>query len=239
MNLGINFNRRPVQLGGTLLMGTGLWAVGRWYFATKPGHASAHPSVTALDHFLPEAEFRGAVSSPIQASPYAIFQALGAVTVADMPLARWLGELRYWPGRLLGRLPTATMNTQPFLQELMADHTTIILAERPDQEVVLGTIGKFHNLLDQHMVSLSSPQAFLDFKQPEYQKLAMSVRLTGDEPAARQRLTLEHRTQALSPAARWKFALYWLGIKPGGNFVSWLLLRAIKRRAEQSVGLKT
>ena len=46
------------------------------------------------------------------------------------------------------------------------------------------------------------------------------------------RLTLEHRTNALDSSARGKFALYWIGIKPGGNFVSWLLLRAIKRRAE-------
>jgi hypothetical protein len=63
----------------------------------------------------------------------------------------------------------------------------------------------------------------------------MSFRITGNDPATGYRFTLEHRTQALSPAARWKFALYWLGIKPGGNFVSWLMLRAIKRRAETNV----
>jgi hypothetical protein len=62
----------------------------------------------------------------------------------------------------------------------------------------------------------------------------MSLRIAGTDPASGYRLTLEHRTQALSPTARWKFALYWLGIKPGGNFVSWLMLRAIKRRAESA-----
>ena len=50
---------------------------------------------------------------------------------------------------------------------------------------------------------------------------------------------LEHRTHALSPSSPQKFGFYWLAIKPGGNFLSWLLLQAIKRRAERSVGVET
>ncbi|MBX3013091.1 MAG: hypothetical protein KF832_16355, partial [Caldilineaceae bacterium] len=99
-----------------------------------------------------------------------------------------------------------------------------------------GSVGKYHQLLDQAIEVLPDPVAFLAFDQPDYQKLAMSFRVdehpVGNELAHCYRLTLEHRTHALSPAARRHFALYWVAIKPGGNFVSWLLLRAIKRRAE-------
>jgi hypothetical protein len=45
---------------------------------------------------------------------------------------------------------------------------------------------------------------------------------------------MEHRTHALSPGSRRKFALYWwLMIKAGSAVLARMLLRAIKRRAEQ------
>jgi hypothetical protein len=46
------------------------------------------------------------------------------------------------------------------------------------------------------------------------------------------RLILEHRTHALSEESRKQFARYWLAIKPGGEFMSKLLLKAVKQRAE-------
>jgi hypothetical protein len=101
--------------------------------------------------------------------------------------------------------------------------------------VVLGAIGKFHHLMDQQFVPLYHAEDFLHFAQPDYQQLVMSIRVEGDDPKTGYRLVLEHRTHALSPAARRKFWLYWLAIKPGGNFVSWLMVRAIKRRAEAAI----
>ena len=52
-------------------------------------------------------------------------------------------------------------------------------------------------------------------------------------------MVLEHRTHALSATARRKFRTYWFAIKPTGNYVSWLLLRAIKRRAERAAREQT
>lgn len=209
-------------------IGSVLVALGRWYL--RP--VSKTPDGTLLDQVLPDAEFSGQVSVVIHAAPNAIFQALRAVTLADMPLAKFLGELRYLPARLMGKQAEAPA-TEPFMKLVMAESGNVLLAETPERELVVGSVGKYHNLLDQQIASLQSPAEFLRFDQPNYQKLAMSFRIAGSEPTAGYKLILEHRTHALSPAARAKFALYWLGIKPGGNFVSWLLLRAIKRRAEQ------
>jgi hypothetical protein len=209
-------------------IGTALLALGRWY--TLP--ASPATTGTLLDQVLPDAEFNGAVSVVIHAPPSAIFQALCEVTLADMPLAKVIGELRYLPARLTGKATAETQDTKPFMQLVMSGGGTIVLAEKPNRELVVGSVGQYHNLTDQQIAPLNSPTDFLTFDQPDCQKLAMSFRLTGDNPTTGYTFTLEHRTHALSPAARWKFALYWLGIKPGGNFVSWLMLRAIKRRAE-------
>jgi hypothetical protein len=188
-----------------------------------------------LDEFLPDSEFNGRVSVVVHAPPHAIFTALHAVTLDDMPLATWLGQLRYLPGRLLGRTAIEAPPNGPFMNQVQAGGGNLVLAEAPDREVVLGAIGKFHNLTDQQFVPLHDAEDFLHFAQPDYQKLAMSIRVEGDDPKVGYRLVLEHRTLALSPAARRKFWLYWLAIKPGGNFVSWLMLRAVKRRAEAAI----
>jgi hypothetical protein len=185
--------------------------------------------------YLPEAEFAGAVSVDIHASASVIFDALQNVTLDDMPLAKWLGTLRYLPGLLVGRKASAQpVKAQPFMQVIQSEGGNIVLDEEPDSEVVVGTIGKFHNLLDQQIVPLRHVDDFVRFDEPDYQKLAMSFRLLPLHQDSGYRLTLTHRTHALSRAARWKFALYWIGIKPGGNFVSWLMLRAIKSLAEKA-----
>jgi hypothetical protein len=189
-------------------------------------------SSTRLTQFVPAAQFCGQVSVTVQAPPEAIFCALQEITLCDMPVAAWLGEVRYLPGRLTGRLPDEAPNTQPFMELVQGEGGNIVLAEDPDREIVLGAIGKLHDVQDQQFVPLSGPDAFLRFNQPAYQKLAMSLRVVPLKQENGYRLLLDHRTQALSQSSRWKFALYWLAIKPGGNFVSWLLLRAVKRRAE-------
>jgi hypothetical protein len=157
------------------------------------------------------------------------------MTLDDMPLAKWLGTLRYLPSLLVGKQTRVEpAEVKPFLEVLQTESGNIILDEEPDREIVIGAIGKFHNLMDQQIVPLRHVGDFTRFDEPDYQKLAMSFRLLPLHQDSGYRLTLTHRTHALSRAARWKFALYWIGIKPGGNFVSWLMLRAIKSLAEKA-----
>src|SRR5205085_2699506 len=62
----------------------------------------------------------------------------------------------------------------------------------------------------------------------------MSVRVAPTGGPGEHWLVLEHATRALSPVAERKFTRYWGVIKPIGAFVSWQLLRAIRRRAEHA-----
>lgn len=112
----------------------------------------------------------------------------------------------------------------------MIDGGTVVLAEEPLREIVLGTIGKFHQVLNQEPVSLRDSAEFRNFDDRPYQKLVMGLRVEGASRG--RRLVLEHRTHALSPESHKAFARYWIIIRPIGHFVSWLLLRAVRRRAE-------
>jgi hypothetical protein len=106
------------------------------------------------------------------------------------------------------------------------------LGEEPGHQVVLGAIGKFHELSDQQIVHVHDADEFRRFLHADYQKLAISLRVTGDDPVTGCTLTLEHRTHAMSEHARKQFSRYWLAIKPGGGFATHQLLGAVKHRAE-------
>ena len=112
-----------------------------------------------------------------------------------------------------------------------------MLAEQPDRDLVVGTIGKLHDLLDQQFVALDSPEAFRRFAEPDYEKFVQGFRLAGGDAASGYTLVAEHRTQALGASARWKFALYWyLLVGWSGNQLLRMLLQAVKRRAEREAG---
>jgi hypothetical protein len=184
---------------------------------------------TLLDEALPVYEFRGRVFAKVHAPPAEIFRALHEVTLAEMPLAFVLGSLRYLPGRLTGRQPPSDPH-RPFWEAIRP----LVLAEAPDREVVIGSIGKLHDLLDQQFVPLRDADEFARFRQPDYQKLAISVRIDGGDARRGYRVIAEHRTHPLDPGARRKFALYWwVLIKVGSAVMLRLLLNAVRRRAEQ------
>jgi hypothetical protein len=166
----------------------------------------------------------------IHAPPPGIFRALRAVTPAEMPLAHALGTIRYLPGLLSGRMQRRTDElTRPFVEALAWP----TLAEQPDREVVVGTIGRLHDLLDQQFVQLASPEAFERFDTPDYEKQAESFCIAGGSDAAGYVLLAEHRTQPIGPSARWKFAWYWYRLVGwSGNWLLRMLLEAVRRRAE-------
>jgi hypothetical protein len=231
------------KVAGAAAVASALLAIVHWYRRPLPPPLLGNGEQAKdswLYFYLPEAEFAGEVSVNIHASASAIFNALQRVTLDDMPLARWIGTVRYLPGKLGGATgskmePDHVEVGEPFLTTLQVESGNIILADEPGRELVIGAIGKFHNLFDQQMVPLATAQEFLLFNDPHYQKLAMGFRVNPLADHTGYRVTLTHRTHALSQVARWKFTFYWLGIKHGGNFVSWLMLRAIKSLAEEAI----
>lgn len=216
-------------------VGAALVGIAYWYRRPVATWQKADSQENLLRNFLPKAEFTGEVSIVIHAPPEAISSAIRRVALSDMPLANWLGQLRYLPRKLAGKDEAPKqVTTQPFIKFLQDEGGNIVLAEVPNRELIFGAIGKFHQFTDQSFVPLHTPQDFIEFSDPDYQKLAMSFVITPLSDGTAARLSLIHGTHALSDRARRNFALYWLFIKPGGNFVSWCMLRAIKALAEAS-----
>jgi len=184
--------------------------------------------MSLLDDVMPEYEFAQRVAIPIHTPPASILRALHEVTLDEMPLANGLGTIRYLPARLLGRMPAKSK--EPFFEQLLRGGN-VVLAERPGKEVILGAIGKFHQVLDQEPVKLRDAAHFRSFDDPAYQKLVIDIRV---ERNHHRKVVLEARTHALSDESKRAFARYWIVIKPLGNFVSWLLLRAARRHARRA-----
>ncbi len=114
----------------------------------------------------------------------------------------------------------------------MLESGTLILVDAAPREIITGSAGRLHRVVDQAPVHFSNNQAFHRFGDPEYEKLFMSIRVEPSERPGEQWLVLEHATVPLSLEAGQRFKPYWLVIKPTGAFVSRELLKAIGRRAE-------
>jgi hypothetical protein len=189
------------------------------------------PPSPAFEATARGAQFRDRVAVVVKAPPEAIFQALHEVTLRDMKFAWLLGELRYLPSRLTGRMPAAD-SRRPFMKTLI-DGGTLVLRDDAPREVITGSAARLH-CVHQAPQRFANREAFEAFDDPGHEKLFMSVRAAPTGCPGEHWLVLEHATRALSPLAERQFALYWRVIKPMGGFVTWQLLRAVRRRAERA-----
>lgn len=182
-----------------------------------------------IDTIEPDRRFVQRVRVHVDAPAHVAMRALREVTVSDMPLARFLGALRYLPARLMGRMKKP-VTEQPFIDQLLEDGS-VLLANR-DDDIVIGGIGKYHQIIDQEPLRIPDPFFYERFEGSAYEKLAMELRAIEREGGCD--LVLEARTHPLGPESTRSFARYWKVIDPMGRFVSWLMLRAAKRRAERA-----
>ncbi len=189
-----------------------------------------------MDSFLPRYHFREVHTEVIMAPSTRIFEAINDVTPDEIPWLSILFSLRALPSHFLGRTSaTLFRSKQPCLEQLLKGGF-ILLEDRVDQELVLGTVGQFWKLFlnDSSLhVPIVNAREFLAFDRSGYAKSVINFSLK--KCSKRKGIVLRTETRVWIPdlQTRLKFACYWLLISGGSGLLRRIMLRAIKRRAEQ------
>jgi hypothetical protein len=173
--------------------------------------------VRPLDYYLPDYEFSERHSLAIDAPAAHIDAALRTISIRDIAVARTL-----WRMRRLGR-PYGD-SKKPFVG---GELPGVVLEDVPEEGIVLGLTGQFWRLLgSRDRDKPRTADEFLAFTRPDTCKAVIDFRV------GRSSLSTETRVHVGDPAARRRFRLYWLVIRPFSGLIRILLLRAARRRAE-------
>ena len=171
-----------------------------------------------IDDFMPEFDFHERHETLVAAPRDAVRRAADEWRPSESFLWRWLLRLRGLGG------PGGT------LREWAEINGFLCLAEHED-EIVYGQAGRFWAVDERGaFVSPRTVEEFRAFADPQYAAAVMNVRVDAIAPNS-TRLFTETRVRALSGAARRRFRLYWLLIRPFSGLLRRAMLNGIKRAA--------
>jgi hypothetical protein len=180
-------------------------------------------TTTLLDEALPEFDYRSRHDRHVLASPEDVARA-----VERYQLGRDSSSLVRLLFRLRGlRIPSGS------LRDALAGLGFSVLAERPGEEVVVGTIGRFWALRERDY--LERPRGLEDFhafSPPGWAKGAMNLRVEARDDGS-STLVTETRVLCVDDHARRRFAPYWTLIRVFSGWIRRDLLGGIARIAER------
>lgn len=177
-----------------------------------------------LDELMPAWDERERHQRRIDAPPERVYEAVRAVTDAEMPLTRVLLAIRAL------RKPQRR-GDRPLLDEFAA-LGFVLLGERPGSELAMGAIGRFWSLRGNAPIPIRSREEFDGFDEPGYAIAVMAFEVVPENGGSR--LVTETRIRSTDAASRRRFRLYWRIIRLGSGAIRRSLLRAVKRRAESA-----
>ena len=191
---------------------------------------TTHSERALIVKFLPHADFAAAREICIEAPAAVVYERLLATDFYTSWIVRLLMSLR--TGRRIRQQPRPAGD----LRQRFERTGFAVLAERPNEEVVIGVAGKFWRPDGGRHLNLRADD-FLEFSRPGEAKAAWNFRL---KPGKLQGtvLSTETRIACFGRAARWKFGCYWALIAPFSSVIRKAILRRVKAEAELAVGRK-
>ena len=189
---------------------------------------------TLLDEFLPEFDVRISRATRIGASPERVYASLRNADFDYWGITRALYALRTLPSFPLAPRETwrrfrEELGRQRFtLEDMLADGFTL-LGERPDEELLLGTVGRFW--LARGELRATSPQSFREPAPPGNAKAAWNFTV-GRRADGITELRTETRVLCTDLVSKRRFRAYWRLIKPFSGLIRNEMLTAVRTAAE-------
>lgn len=179
-------------------------------------------SAVLIDDFLPDYDVRERHGIRVHAPIEKVYTTVRELDISQANLSMFLFRLRGLPA---GRAAPSCFKLDDFLKMRF-----ILLGERPDEELLLGLVGRFWTPSGE-LLRLDA-EGFRDFKEPGYAKAAWNFTLA-KQPHDEVMLATETRVYCLDETSRRRFRLYWLFIGAFSGLIRRELLRTVKRSAER------
>jgi hypothetical protein len=220
--------RTRSRAGLVLVAGVILSAVGMNLPASELRVAAGR---NQLDQFVPVYQFYEFHSTRVAAPKERVYRAIKEVRADEIRLFRTLT----WIRRMGRPGPESVLNAperQPLL-EVVNRSGFMLLAEEPDQEIVIGTLVAAPP--GWRPKPNATPEDFKAVHAPGFALAAMNFHLQ-DDAAGGTLVTTETRVYATDASTRRRFARYWRVIYPGSALIRRMWLRAVQRGAEGPPG---
>ncbi len=176
-----------------------------------------------IDEFLADYDFGSSYDIQISASPSVVYERLF-----------WLDFNEVWINRLLETIRTGKLVSPSRLATTLSQRLQgtgfVMLAEVPNEELLMGIAGRFWRPDGGRCLDLTAPD-FVGFARPGFAKVVWNFSLRADS-SEETVLSTETRTKCFGPAARWKFGIYWFLIYPFSGLIRKAILNRVKRDAE-------
>src|SRR5438045_3354508 len=178
-----------------------------------------------IDNFLPVHDFGAAYDIRINAPASIVYECLLRSDFNEHWIVRLLMTLR------TGKRTPRNRNPGDVRQRLR-DTGFVMLADVPEEELVLGVAGRFWRFDGGRCLDLDA-NSFSAFSRPGYAKAAWNFRFLAESPGSTI-LSTETRIQCFGDAAFWKFRAYWLFVGPFSGLIRKAILRQVKAKAASS-----
>jgi hypothetical protein len=178
-----------------------------------------------IDEFLPNYDFSAIYEVRIDAPASIVYESMLRSDFGELWLVRLLMTLR--TGKRMRRSGGASD-----LRQRLQGTGFVMLAEVPDEELVMGVAGRFWRHDGGRCMELTAAN-FPAFSRPGHAKVAWNFKLRAESPESTV-LSTETRIRCFEPAALWKFRVYWSLVGPFSGLIRKAILGHVKTKAESA-----
>lgn len=170
-----------------------------------------------IDDFLPAYDERERHSVEVHASLDTVYAAVRKLDLSEARLSRFLFRLR------------GISTSRGFSLDDLLKMRFILLGEKPNEELLLGLIGRFWTLSGG--LQRLDTEGFRKFNENGFAKAVWNFSLSAQD-VNKVKLETETRVSCMDEASRKRFRRYWLVVGRFSGLIRRDILHAIKRNAE-------